>query len=306
MNKTILALALLVAGSAAQAQSNVTIYGKVDLGFRKAVASSAREISTSGDSRLGFKGTEDLGGGLKAFFGMENRFFADTGGLDGDTLFKGYAKVGLSGAFGSLGLGRQYIAAFSLVQNQVDPFGGDTVAQVRDVGMRVGGITKTRVNGSIAYDHAIGGLKFGATLAESDKNGGPNRPVSAAASYETGPWWMAAGFESPAGDKDRQWNIAAGYMLGNARLTAGYANGRTNADKAARGYALGLNYTLASGEFKAAYGTQKLAGVTTAQKLGLGYHHFLSKRTTIYADLGYDNKATSEKTGYDLGIRHSF
>lgn len=300
------AAALATLALQAQAQSNVTIYGKVDLGFRQPIGANVKEIASSGDSRLGFKGTEDLGNGLKVFFGMENRFFADTGGLDGDTLFKGYTKVGLSGAFGSVGLGRQYVAAFLLAQNKVDPFAGDTVAQVRDVALRVGGITKVRVNGSVAYDYSANGLNVGATIAESDKNGGPNKPWSIGANYTAGPFFMAAGIEDPAGAKDRQWNIALGYKLGKADLTAGYARGRTNADVTATGWALGLNLPLGPGEFKAAYGTQERGGKTTVQKLGLGYHYFLSKRTTIYADLGHDNKAASDKTGMDLGLRHWF
>jgi predicted porin len=306
IKKTALALAAL--GLAATAHADVIVYGKLDVGLRKAVGSEDREVATSGDSRLGFKGTEDLGGGLSAFFGMEHRFLPDTGTQDGDMFWKGYAKVGLSGAFGSVGLGRQYTSAFSLVQNKVDPFGGDTVAQVRDVAMRVGGITKVRVNNSVAYDFAIGGLKLGATVAEAAGNGTgvTDRPLSFAASYATGPFFVAAGLENPAGDKDQQWNLALGYKIGAIELTAGYADGRTSADLRAKGVALGLNWPVGPGEVKAAYGTQRLDGTTTAQKLGLGYHYYLSKRTTIYADIGHDGKAATEKTGYDLGIRHNF
>lgn len=304
-----LALALGSLAATATAQSSVTIYGKLDVGFRKAVGSEDKEIATSGDSRLGFRGTEDLGGGLTAFFGMEHRFFPDTGTQDGDMFWKGYSRVGLSGAFGSVGLGRQYTSAFSLVQNKVDPFGGDTVAQVRDVAMRVGGITKVRVNNSVVYDFSAKGFKFGASVAEAAGNGTgvTDRPVSLAASYAGGPFFVAAGIENPAGEKDQQWNLAFGYTFGNkVELTAGYANGRTNADLDAKGFALGLNWPIGAGEIKAAWGTQRVDGETTAQKIGLGYHHYLSKRTMIYADLGHDSKAATEKTGYDLGIRHTF
>jgi predicted porin len=308
MNKTCFALAALALAAAGAQAADVTIYGKLDVGARKAVGSADKEIATSGDSRLGFKGTEDLGGGLSAFFGMEHRFFPDTGTQDGDMFWKGYSKVGLAGAFGSVGLGRQYTAAFSLVQNKVDPFGGDTVAQVRDLAMRVGGITKVRVNNSVAYDFAANGFKVGATLAEAAGNGTalPDRPFSVAASYAAGPFFAAAGFENPAGDKDKQWNVALGYTFGKAELTAGYAAGRTNADLEAKGFALGLNLPLGAGDLKAAYGTQRVDGNTTVQKIGLGYHYYLSKRTTLYADLGHDSKVATEKTGYDLGIRHNF
>jgi predicted porin len=302
------AVALAALGLAAAAQADVTIYGKLDAGFRKSVGSEDREIATSGDSRIGFKGTEELGNGLTAFFGMEHRFFPDTGVQDGDMFWKGYSKVGLSGAFGSIGLGRQYTSAFLLVQNKVDPFAGDTVAQVRDVAMRVGGITKVRVNNSVAYDFSAGGFKVGATVAEAAGNGTgvDNKPVSLAASYGKGPFFVAAGLENPAGENDKQWNLAVGYKIGPVDLTAGYADGTTNADLEAKGYAIGMNWAVGTMDIKAAYGVQRLDGETTVQKLGLGVHYNLSKRTTIYADVGHDSKATTEKTGYDLGIRHWF
>jgi predicted porin len=82
--------------------------------------------------------------------------------------------------------------------------------------------------------------------------------------------------------------------------------GRSNADITAKGYVFGLNVPVGAGAFKAAYGTQKVGDTTTVQKVGLGYHYSLSKRTLIYTDVGHDSKASTAKTGYDLGIRHTF
>lgn len=296
----------LAACAGVQAQSSVAVYGKLDAGFKKGIGTEAKEIATSGDSRLGFRGTEDLGGGLSAFFQIEHRFFPDTGGIDGAQFWKGVSHVGLAGGFGRVGLGRQYTAAFSLVQNQIDPFGGDTVAQLRDVMMRVGGITKVRVDGSVRWDFSAAGFNVAASVAEGDKNSGPDRPMSVAANYRNGPLFLAAGMEDPAGAEDEQWNLGAGYTIGGATLTAGYASGTTTADVKAKGWMLGLNWPIGVGTVKAAYGEQKRDGVKFAQKLGLGYHHALSKRTLIYADVGHDSKAATEKTGYDLGILHTF
>lgn len=303
----ILLALLLGACGAAQAQSTVTVYGKLDVGARKAIGSAGREIATGSDSRLGFRGTEDLGNGLQAFFGFEHRFFPDTGAVDGSQFWKGYANVGLAGSFGRAALGRQYVAAFSLAQNVIDPFGGDTVAQVRDVALRVGGITKVRIIDSVRYDYSADGRTVAVSVAESNTNGGPDRPLSMAANLKTGPWLLAAGLEDPAGANDRQWNLGAAYNTGSITVSAGYADGKTDASVAAKGYALGLSMQAGpSGEFKAAYGTQTLGGVKTADKLGVGYHYSLSKRTLIYADAARDGKAAVEKTAYDLGIRHSF
>lgn len=297
---------LALAAGAAHAQSNVTLYGKFDIGVRQAIGSDTREIATSGDSRLGVRGTEDLGGGLRAFFQLEHRFFPDTGTVDGPAFWKGISVVGLSGSFGRVGLGRQYIAAFSLVQNQIDPFGGDTVAQLRDVAMRVGGITRVRIDGSVRYDYSAAGFNVAASIAQAEKNGGPDRPMSLAANYRVGPLLVAAGWEDPAGARDEQWNLGAAYNVGTATVSAGYAHGTTNAGLKAKGWMVGLNMPVGSGVFKAAYGEQDRAGTTFARKLGLGYHHSLSKRTLIYADVGHDNKAATRKTGVDLGILHTF
>lgn len=301
-----IALLLLGADQAALAQAQITTYGKVDLGLRQSIGDSRTGVATSGDSRLGFRGTEDLGGGLQAFFGIEHRFFADTGMQDGSQTWKGYSIVGLQGGFGRVALGRQYTAAFSLVQHPFDPFEGDTVAAVREVGNRVGGITKVRVDGSLRYDITFSGLTLAASIAEATKNGGPDRPLSVAARYRTGDLTVAAGFEDPAGAEDKQWNLGGAYVLAGNTLSAGFAKGTTNAGLSARGWMLGLNAPLGAGEFKAALATQRVGGSTTAQKLGLGYHHALSKRTLIYVDAGHDRKAAGDKTGYDLGIRHTF
>lgn len=307
MNKPFLALAVLAcAASAASAQSNVTVYGKVDLGLRKAVGGANSELATGSDGRLGFKGVEDLGGGNRAFFNIEHRFFPNTGVQDGGQFWKGISHVGLGGAYGQVALGRQYVAAFSLIQNQIDPFGGDTVAQLRDVGFRVAGIARTRVDNSIRYDFSGNGLNVALSSAESTPNGGPDRPLSVAANYKVGGLFVGAGYENPAGANDAITSLGAAWTLGAATLSAGYSKGDTNANVSAKGFMLGLNWVLGPGELKAAAGTQKQGSTTTAQKLGLGYHYALSKRTTIYTDVGHDRKALADKTGYDLGIKHQF
>lgn len=300
-----LALLTLEAGAQGVGNPNVSLYGKVDLGLRKAVGEENEQVATGSDGRVGLKGSLDVQGGMQAFFNLEHRFFPETGVQDG-VLWKGAAYAGLSGGFGKLALGRQYIAAFSLVQNQIDPWGGDTVAQLRDVGMRVGGITKSRVDGSLRYDLGVSGVNVAASLAESDKNGGPDRPVSLAANSKIGDLFVAAGYENPAGDKDQQYNLGVAYTLGDVTLSAGLAKGTTNTDADARGYLVAMNYALWGGELKAGFATQKVADTTTAQKVALGYHYPLHKNVLIYADVARDAKARISKTGADLGLRLSF
>jgi predicted porin len=307
--KTSLVLATLsLLGSQAAAQTaapTLTFYGKFDIGLRKAVGEENKQIATGSDGRVGLKGTYDLGSGLQGFVNLEHRFFPDTGVQDG-VFWKGIANAGLSGAFGKVGLGRQYIAAFSLVQDQIDPWGGDTVAQLRDVGMRAGGITKVRVDGSLRYDYTWSGVKLAASIAEGEKNGGPNRPVSLAANTKVGDLFLAAGYENPAGANDKYLSLGTAYSFGDVTVSAGIGKGTTNADIDAQGYLLAVNWPLMGGELKAGYATQEVDDVTTAQKVAVGFHYPLHKNVLVYADLANDRKARLSKTGADLGLRLSF
>jgi predicted porin len=302
----LIALSLLAACCVAQAQSNVTVYGKIDLGARRSPGSNVKELRTSGDSRLGFKGVEDLGDGHKAFFNIEHRLQADTGAAD-TPFWRGVAHVGLSGGWGQLGLGRQYTAAFSLIQNMIDPFGGDTVAALRQVGAILPGIGKLRVDGSVRYDYSANGFSGAVSVAEGDKNGGPDRAISYAAQYKSGPLLLGFGVEDPSGVNDEQWTLGGAYTFGgSSTVSAGVSRGKNNADAKVNGWLVAYNLAIGPGDFKIAYGRVEVANVVTSQKLGIGYHYKLSKRTQLYADIGNDSKLKMHKTGFDAGIRHSF
>jgi len=113
MKKSLVALALLGAFSGAHAQSSVIIYGTLDAGFAKTTnttpgVSSPTTIGKRDNNKLGFRGTEDLGNGLKALFHLEIRLEPDTGTIEGVTrpLFQGQSRVGLQGNFGTVRLGR--------------------------------------------------------------------------------------------------------------------------------------------------------------------------------------------------------
>lgn len=126
MKKSLLALAVLTAISgAASAQSSVTLYGKVDVGLvyesgNPAGKSLRVDSGITGGSRIGFKGVEDLGGGMKASFQLETGFCADGANgatqpnfCTGSNQFMGRQAYGaLSGGFGSVSGGRQYSLGF--------------------------------------------------------------------------------------------------------------------------------------------------------------------------------------------------
>ena len=109
MKKTLLALAAIAASSAAFAQSSVSLYGVVDASLESVKGDDTVTRVTSNNlasSRLGFKGTEDLGGGLKANFVLEAALDVDTGTTK-SAFFDRAAWLGVSGGFGELRFGRQ-------------------------------------------------------------------------------------------------------------------------------------------------------------------------------------------------------
>src|SRR4051812_17571762 len=121
MKKTVLVLAALsTSAGAAFSQSSVTVYGVVDTAIAR--TNNGSTVTTSLDSgkqsgsRLGFLGSEDLGGGLKAVFTVENGFSADTGAqADAARLFNRQSWVGLASSFGTVKLGRQKTPVYANV-----------------------------------------------------------------------------------------------------------------------------------------------------------------------------------------------
>jgi predicted porin len=110
MKKSLVALALMGAVGAAHAQSSVTIYGTVDAGVSRTThtTNDATQIGKRDNNKLGFRGVEDLGNGLKALFQLEIRYEPDTGTLENGNrpFFQGQSRVGLQGSFGTVRLGR--------------------------------------------------------------------------------------------------------------------------------------------------------------------------------------------------------
>jgi predicted porin len=310
MKKSMLALAVLaLAAGTASAQSSVTIYGKVDLGLGKPIGTRDKQVldSSAFNSRLGFRGQEDLGGGMFGIFGFEHRFAPDTGAAHAN-FWQGFSWVGIRAGFGQLTLGRHYTATFTDIQNQIDPFGGDTVAALRGIGM-IPAVATVRVADSIRYDITAAGVKFAATIAEASQpapNAGPDRPWSVAASYAAGPLFVGAGYENPTDPDDYLWSVGARFGVGPATLRAGFSSGRNAADASVRGWLVGATITAGPGDVLVGYARNRIAGTTLNSKWGLGYRYPLSKRTFLYADVARDGKVAVSKTGYDLGIQHNF
>jgi GBP family porin len=157
MKRTLAALAVLgTITSLAHAQSAVTIYGTVDAGISResgGVAGSVTNLSSgvSSASRLGFRGTEDFGGGVSASFVLESGVRVDTGGADvAGSLFNRQAFVGLrSSTLGALTLGRQYTPYYTAVGSVADPFGAGYAGSAKNLFPTAG--VNTRSSNALMY-----------------------------------------------------------------------------------------------------------------------------------------------------------
>ncbi|MGF6598969.1 putative porin [Paraburkholderia sp. GAS448] len=210
MKKSLLALAALGAfAGVAHAQSSVTLYGIIDEGFNLNTNSGGKHLYnlSSGvlqGSRFGLRGTEDLGGGLKAIFVLENGFDVNNGKLgQGGLLFGRQAYVGLSSQFGTVTLGRQYDSVVDYVGplEAGDQWGGYIAAHPDDLDNFNNAF---RTNNTVKYTSAnYNGLTFGGT-------------------YSFG--GQAGNFSA-----NQIWSLGVGYSNGPVVLGAGYLNARTPA-----------------------------------------------------------------------------
>ena len=319
MKKSLLALAVLgaFAGSAFAQASSVSIFGIIDQGVGKNIGTKDKAVQDATGSRIAFRGYEDLGSGLGAVFAMEHRFTPDTGAGPtgaGAPFWEGYSFVGLrSASLGQLTLGRHYTASFLTVQNQVDPFGGETVGNLRNNFNGFGRAVTVRVNDSLKYDLTAGGFAVSATFAER-YSGGSERPWSLAGSYTAGPLWVAVGHEATTFDTGIT-TFGVRYKIGALTLMAALNDGEVYATAPVgsdfRAYLFGGRFDIGSGTIKAGLTQVKVNDVKTSQKFAIGYDYHLSKRTKLYVDYGRDSKVTTpvgdpEKFGYDFGVRHVF
>lgn len=191
-----IAAVVMAASGLASAQTNVQIYGVMDAGIEHLSNASpggggATKVYSGGanNSRLGFRGTEELGGGLKAVFNLESGLLIDTGNYDG-TLFRRQANVGLEGKFGRIVVGRSFTTVYDFV-NPFDPMGyapryswiptgNGTLAN--KYGMTTGFDNMVKYQGT--FDKLKVGFSYGA--GEVAGNASDGRKLAAGAAYDLG------------------------------------------------------------------------------------------------------------------------
>jgi len=340
MKKSLLALAVLTAVTdAAFAQSSVTIYGKIDLGLDvdsgNAAGKSIRlDSGETAGSRLGFKGTEDLGGGYKLGFQLETGYCADSAAgapnfCTGSNNFMGRQAHGdITGSFGHLSAGRQFGISY-LNLATLDPFGTGLAGAINNV-VDPSGI---RLNNSVAYTTPV---LYGLTasgefaLGEQTGNWKANREVGGGFTYASGPAYAGLTFydvdnANGVGAARRNYLLGGTYDFGVVKVHAlvqksnGSPTGKANIDTL--DLMGGATVPVAGGALMASYTNHndKSLADHDANQLAAGYIYPLSKLTSLYtafARITNKNGATftvgngtavgTGNKSFNLGCVHDF
>ena len=347
--KFIGATLLAVLSSAGHAQTNVTMYGSIDAGLR-----NLSNVNAGGDSRLtmgsngtfrsnrlGFRGVEDLGGGLKANFALELGFNTATGALNNttNTLFQREARVGLSGDFGEVSLGRQYTVAYRTVL-AFDPFR----FRYPSITYALSSTAGIRANNDVQYMRRIGGLTVRAEYALGEAAGSSSQGSIQAlgAAYSGGPFKAAASYTrgqqnagttaAPSFQDYDHMAIGGAWDFGKLTVSGGYVDEKqatTARDITSTWTMAGVSYEF-SPQFDLTAGWYRIdvfntrataavgAGAGKKDMIMLGATYNLSKRTTLYAELdrasldgayatgGTTRLNQTRQNGLSFGMMHTF
>jgi len=337
MQKKIIALAVAaLASSAAFAQTNVTVYGVVDAGVAHVSSTGKKatnfvESGLLGGSRIGFKGVEDLGNGLKALFVLEYALSVDDNSAVGvadapwSSSVARQQLVGLTGGFGTAVIGRAQTAGYdwACAYNPIAGSALDTVGKLGASFLLSCG-SNGRANNAIAYiSPSFGGVTVAlnhARVSESAyANGGApgtdykdNTANLISVTYANGPVGVGAIYSkvnvasTTASDSWREYGLGASYDFKVVKLFGTYQSMKTEGVAGSEGS--NIKYSLAVAAPVSAAGT--VVGSVARNKLknnaiandsttawNVSYLHALSKRTTAYA--GYTH--LSNQSGANLG-----
>jgi predicted porin len=316
MKKSLLALAVLssIAG-VASAQSSVTVYGLIDAGVTvtpsstvNGVALPSRTTLDSGignGSRLGFKGTEDLGNGLKALFVLEQGLYTDTGAsAQSATTFGRQSWVGLQSAdLGTVALGRQYTGLYNSLLT-LDPFGYGMTGAANNV-FNLGGTSSGRQNNALRYTSvnyngfSVDGV-YG--FGEVAGNASSSRDIGGTANYVNGPLALLVSYDalknSIATDSLQTTLFGGSYDFGVVKTSAAFAINKGSSALPVAGvqpnvksddFLLGAKIPFGASAILASYINHNDKSVHNydSQQFAIGYTYALSNRTGLYSSLGY-------------------
>ncbi len=310
------AIMAVMMATQAQAQSNITIYGNLDIGLVKESGKTTK-MDRGYNNWLGFSGAEDLGDGLLATFNLQTRFAPDTGAQETGVFWQGESTLGLSSAsVGRLRMGR---ALSPLWQTKwaFDPwydsgaFGSvsfpyQTGTFYSDPTLALGGANFARISNGLFYDTPdFSGFRAHAALEVEKAAGANDRASGLSLNYGKGPLAAMLAYQKNSA-ADTIYFLAASYNLGAATVMGSYAQGKvlnSAGDRLReRNWILAGTYALGADTLRAGYGRTQESG---NNKVSFGYVHPLSKRTNLYADI-YREKTLDNNNGFAAGMNHTF
>jgi predicted porin len=342
MKKSLIALAVLAASGASFAQSSVTLYGIADIWFGKTSGDgvTSQTVLQSGGvsgSRYGFKGSEDLGGGLKANFLLENGFNIDTGaGTTGQAISR-QSYVGFSGGFGEVKLGKMW-TPYDDISGAANSVFDSALAAQNGVWLSTG--YNANPSNSIYYSSPSMGGFSGALSYSFGENKtatlNAGSVVSMNVQYANGPLFVGLAYQQEkaqdgnpysvdaqgtvtayvaptAVEKTSFTRLNATYDLGSAKLLAGYGRVSAPANEVTTEWELGVDVPVSSALTLSggiARSSDDFGGDAKRTGYGLGAAYSLSKRTTVYG--GFQSSKES-LAGVDttarvaaIGVKHTF
>lgn len=309
-----IAMIALLSSTCSSAQSNVEMYGYIDIGIVKGSGDSPK-IDRGYNNWLGFRGKENLGNGLEAIFNIESRFKLDTGEVERPKNFwQGETTVGLkSKNYGAIRLGRALTPLWntvwkyepwvnsgfnaSLASYQTGSYSSDGVHD-----LELGYADFSRISGGVFYSSpSWKGVAVEAAMKIDEDTAARSRVRGTAISYTKDAISVSASYEVNARSDDIFY-LAAKYSMDDATIMGSYAQNHQLGLKPERTWLVAATYVLGRDMIRAGYGRNQTNG---QHKISTGYVHNLSKRTTLYADV-YREQLADAKTGLALGITHSF
>lgn len=322
--KTAVAAAALLAAFAAQAQSQVSIYGNLDVSVGRFEEPGTDSVTAVGSGSLrqsfiGFKGQEDLGAGLNAFFVLESAIAVDTGANVGN--FWGRTSVvGLSGDFGTVAIGNARTLLFQ-ANDAFNPFRADSGLFTTSglvMSTAVGAVNSgysTNWSNSITYTSAnLGGFTGAVQWAASENTNDDNYGL--ALNYAAGPLAVNLTYQDvnlTSSVDVATWVLGGSYDFGVVKLFGQYGQAdQSNLSEKEKFFQLGASIPVtAAGNILASYGEGKYDS-SKAREVSVAYEHSLSKRTGAY--VGVNNTrhnfvvapANKSGTSFAVGVRHSF
>jgi predicted porin len=339
MQKKIIALAIASALTApALAFAEATVYGQANLSIDRINDGNTNSGTSfnlvNNSSRLGLKGSEDLGNGMSAVWQMEGSVGMDTGATTAGQLFDRNTYLGLSGASMGTILAGRYDTPYKISTRRLDVFADTNAADNRK--LMGAGHDVYRSNAVVYLSPSMTGFSIAAGTTFGSENAASTdtkgRTLSLAGMYEAGPIYATLAYDSvkygtvgdlnaaaagfAVNDEAKAWKLGGGYAMDAITINAVIEKPKFT--PAAGGSSSSTNLYLA-GKFaisttdaiKLAYTKRgDTSGMTNnAKQYALGYDHNMSSNTSVYAlytKITDNTFAAADPSTISVGMKHSF